>query len=322
MKVVLLFGGSGYIGTAVTESLLQKGFRVVNFDKNPPKSEFFEDGKEYTHLYHNLVTDPEGPIRNEIEESIEGGEVVGAIHFAAYKSLPESDKNAYAYYKNNLNSLLNALAIFNQHRSPNSKFIFSSSAAVYDVKSYDGNPVDEKYKIECNNPYRNTKIFGELILKDVARQYRFEALSLRYFNPIGCTELSKDTTASMFSNIRKAIETDSVFKVFGNDYNTRDGSCIRDFIDIHDLADAHVYFLELIHNSYYDEINIGTGTGTTVLEVVNTVKELYPEFKYTIEGRREGDLAGVFADTKKMEKAGFRTRRTFKDSISSLKLGK
>lgn len=318
MKTVILFGGSGYIGTAISEVLISKGYRVLNIDKHEPNEKLCEGEDIYSHISCDLAGDPVFELITYIEDIIEADELLGAIHLAAYKNLPESLGNAYIYYFNNINCVLSSVKVFNQFRSSNSKFIYSSSAAVY--RDSTNRPLSERHKVSLNNPYGNSKLFGEIIVKDVSSQYKFDAVSLRYFNPIGSTKLSVDKSESMFSNIRNAIRLGSTFKVYGGDYDTNDGSCVRDFIDIRDLADAHIYFLENTIDRSYDVINVGTGVGTSVLEVVNTVKEMYPTFRYEIVGRREGDPSVVYADTRKMENYGFKTTRTLKDSLKTLKI--
>lgn len=320
MKTVFLFGGSGYIGTAITESLMEKNVNIINIDKNTPNDKLFDYRNSYTYIHHDLANGSTSELINKLNKIMDSYELVGAIHLAAYKSLPESISNPYVYYWNNVISILTAVEVFNKYRTSSSKFLFSSSAAIYDINESDGNLLTEGHRISFNNPYGNTKLFGEIMLNDLSNQYNFNSLSLRYFNPIGSTKLSVDTSESMFSNIRRALKSGSVFEVFGDDYDTRDGSCIRDFIDIRDLAEAHIYFLTTDQVSLYDVINIGTGTGTTVLEVVETVRTLYPNFRYKVVGRRIGDLPGVVADNSKMISYGFRTSRNLIDSISSLKL--
>lgn len=326
MNLVLVFGGSGYIGSTVTKMLLDKDYKVVNLDFKRPNIVFTKHPN-----YQWINIDLSKPKSNNeltystIEDFIGSNNVVGSIHFAAYKDVTESVSNPFKYYNNNLKSLINAIEISKEANSD--VFVFSSSASVYNVELVGevgvedaGNPV---------SPYGRTKLIGETILTDLSTQFKLPSLSLRYFNPVGNTEVSIDNSQSLFSAIRNSLETGCTLTVFGTDYPTRDGTCMRDFIDIRDLAASHIHVLENYHSFFYDGsdeiryhniLNIGTGVGNTVKEVVEAVKKIYPEFKYEYGPRRIGDLPGSYAKVDLLTESGFKCKYSIEDSIKTLKL--
>lgn len=323
MKYVLVFGGSGYIGSTVMMDLIKKGYNVINIDKveqsNPYFTQFYgtdiyrytcEDLSEY-----RLSTSDVSLIG--LEDYVRGHEVVGAIHFAAFKDLPGSYEIPFDYYQNNLISLLTALRI-SKHLGAK-RFIFSSSAGVYSDKL--SGAVTEDMETSGDSPYGYTKIIGERIVADTCRQFGIHGISLRYFNPIGKTSVSVDDSDSLFGNIKRCLQLKTPLTIFGGDYETKDGTCVRDYIDLRDLSSAHIFCLEGDFNAQktpYDCFNVGTGTGTTVKEVADTVKSVKRDFEYKIGPRRIGDAAGSYANPSRIFSKGFKCCYTLRDSIESL----
>ena len=246
----------------------------------------------------------------KVKEIFETNNIEGIIHFAALKSVPESVEKPLEYYYNNLNSLINLLNCCKYYGV--NKFIFSSSCSVY------GNPnklpvTEETPFGNAESPYAYTKQIGENILKDFCiSNPSFKALSLRYFNPAGADksgQLGEIKTIRPNSLIpilaQQAIGIRESFEVFGTDYDTADGSCIRDYIHVSDIAEAHVIafeYLEII-KSNYDVFNLGSGKGNTTLEVVRIFeKENEIKLSFTLSGRRDGDVESIYANNEKAKR--------------------
>lgn len=308
MKVCILVGGSGYIGTAICENLLDKGIKVINIDYKEPK--FLIDNLIWINSDIRYLTNND---LYKLDKSIYGGNIIGLIHLAAYKDLPESYEVPFDYYTNNINSLMASLKLANSKRIKS--FIFSSSAGVYsdDLQG----AVTENSKTTGDSPYGYTKLVGERIVTDSCKQFGIKSINLRYFNPVGASTYSVDESDSLFGCILDCIKNNKELKIFGSDWvGSRDGTCIRDFIDLRDLAEAHYHAMTLPVGNY--TINVGTGTGSTVLEIANAVKSIYPDFKYKFVGRRDGDALGSYADTTYASSLGFKCTRSIIDSIKSL----
>ena len=236
-------------------------------------------------------------------------DIDGVIHFAASKAVGESVGNPLLYYENNLSTLVYLLQ--NLKDKPQAKFIFSSSCTVYGQA--DELPITENAPVkQAESPYGNTKQIGEEIIADTCKvNYNLKAISLRYFNPIGAHpsgqigELPIGTPQNLVPFITQtAIGQREKLSVFGDDYPTPDGTCIRDYIHVMDLAKAHVVALERLLNDEqegnYEVFNLGTGTGNSVLEVIRSFESVSGEnLNYQIVGRREGDVIAAYADTRK-----------------------
>ena len=250
----------------------------------------------------------------------------GIIHFAAYKAVGESVAEPLKYYRNNLDSLLLLLEMMPKYGVQN--LVFSSSCTVY------GQPeqlpvTEETPRLPAQSPYGNTKAIGEDIIRDAVRaKLPVKALALRYFNPIGAHpsaeigELPLGVPANLVPFITQtAAGIRSSLTVYGDDYNTPDGTCIRDYIDVMDLADAHVAALRKLINesatSLYDVINIGTGRGETVLNVIKTFEQVTGvDVNYQIGPRRAGDVEQVYADVSKANQVlGWSARRPLAESL-------
>jgi len=330
MPKILVTGGLGYIGSHTVVELHKQGFEVIIVDDLSNTSlDVLERVNKITNSSINYVNlDLKNIEATKIFIS-ENNDIDGVIHFAASKAVGESVENPLKYYTNNLFSLTNLL---NELKDLNKEinFIFSSSATVY------GNPeivpITESEPIKkAESPYGNTKLIGEEIIKDlVYSNSNFKAISLRYFNPIGAHssamigELPIGVPQNLVPFITQtAIGLRKELTVFGNDYPTSDGSCLRDYIHVMDLAKAHIKSLyKLINNedkSYYDTFNIGTGKGTSVLELIKCFENVTEnKLNFKIGDRREGDVAECFADVSKANKIlNWKSELSIKDSLLS-----
>jgi len=330
MPKILVTGGLGYIGSHTVVELHKQGFEVIIVDDLSNTSlDVLERVNKITNSSINYVNlDLKNIEATKIFIS-ENNDIDGVIHFAASKAVGESVENPLKYYTNNLFSLTNLL---NELKDLNKEinFIFSSSATVY------GNPeivpITESEPIKkAESPYGNTKQIGEEIIKDlVYSNSNFKAISLRYFNPIGAHssamigELPIGVPQNLVPFITQtAIGLRKELTVFGNDYPTSDGTCLRYYIHVMDLAKAHIKSLyKLINNedkSYYDTFNIGTGKGTSVLELIKCFENVTEnKLNFKIGDRREGDVAECFADVSKANKIlNWKSELSIKDSLLS-----
>lgn len=307
---ILVTGGLGFIGSHTVVALIEKGYEVVIIDNLSNSSLDVLVGitkiTEKTPEYENIDLRDKFLVKDFFEKY---PDIHGVIHFAASKAVGESVENPLLYYENNLCSLVYLLQQLSEKQK--SSFIFSSSCTVYGQA--DSLPIKEDAPVKkAMSPYGNTKQIGEEIIQDTCKVHKnFKAISLRYFNPIGAHpsseigELPIGTPQNLVPFITQtAIGKREKLSVFGNDYPTQDGTCIRDYIHVMDLAKAHVIALErLLNNSSennYDVFNLGTGQGNSVLEVINTFeKSTGQKLPFKIVGRREGDIIAAYADTEK-----------------------
>lgn len=309
---ILVTGGLGYIGSHVAVLLLNKGYDVVLVDNLDNTRESVLDGIE-------AITKKRPRFENRDLRSAAAQKSLfekhpdfdGIIHFAAHKAVGESVNKPLKYYENNINSLVYLLQNIETKNIP---FIFSSSCTVYGEA--DDVPIMETAAIKkAISPYGNTKQIGEDIIRDLAiANEDFNAVLLRYFNPIGAhpTALIGELPLGIPQNLIPFVTQTvagkrEVLNVFGDDYETPDGTCIRDYIHIMDLADAHIKSLEFLlkgkNTTNCEVFNLGTGRGSSVLEVINTFKEATGKVvPYKIAPRRAGDVVSAFADTFKAEK--------------------
>ncbi|MCL0035117.1 UDP-glucose 4-epimerase GalE [Thermodesulfovibrionales bacterium] len=297
MAKVLVTGGAGYIGSHVVKLLGEKDYDVVVYDN-------LSTGTAKAVLYGQLV---EGDILNlrDLKKAIDDFKPDAVMHFAAKIVVPESVKYPLLYYTNNVFGTLNVLEAM-RYCGVN-KFIFSSTAAVY------GEPVEmsivEETPFRPVNPYGKSKAMIEEVLKDFSAAEDFRYVSLRYFNVAGadpsCTigETKKDATHLITMCVRTALGKREKLLVYGADYPTRDGSCIRDYIHVADLADAHVLSLEyLLKGERSDVFNCGYGRGYSVLEVVRTVRRVSgADFHVEYVNRRAGDPAVLISNPNKIK---------------------
>lgn len=311
MKKILVTGGAGFIGSHTVVELHNAGYEPVLIDNfSNSKRSVLQGiknitGKEFT-FYEADCNEP-----NTFRSIFKQHKIEGIIHFAAYKAVGESVKEPLKYYSNNLNSLINLLESMLELGVNN--LVFSSSCTVYGQP--DTLPVTENAPIKkAESPYGNTKQIGEEIIIDAcATNASLHAISLRYFNPIGAHpsaeigELPLGIPGNLVPFITQtAAGIREKLTVFGNDYDTPDGSCIRDYIHVVDLAKAHVKAFELLDKKsagFYDFFNIGTGKGSTVLEVVKGFEKVTGKnLNYWIGPRRPGDVEKVYAAVDKSTK--------------------
>jgi UDP-glucose 4-epimerase len=293
--MILIVGGAGYIGSHINKDLNKKGYQTLILDD-------LSSGKEALVKWGKLVV---GSLGDEavLEKIFSENKIETVMHFGAFKAAGESVVNPEKYYFNNVANTLTLLKVMKKHGV--GKFIFSSSAAVYGVPQY--NPMDEKHPKSPINPYGRTKLMVEEILEDYSVAYGLKYVALRYFNAAGADpEVEVGEWPGGCANLIPVI-FDVVsgrkpeLKVFGTDYETTDGTCIRDYIHVSDLADAHVKAVEYLNNGgTSDKFNLGNGNGFSVKEVINIAKEVTGvDFKVVEAERRPGDPAILMADSKK-----------------------
>lgn len=325
---VLVTGGLGFIGSHTVVELQNKGFDVVIIDnQSNATSKIVEAIESITGVkpeYHNIDLKNKLQVVSFFEKH---PNIIGTIHFAASKAVGESVENPLMYYENNINALVYLLQEINQLEQPN--LIFSSSCTVYGQA--DEMPIDESAPIKAAmSPYGNTKQIGEEIITDVSKASKLNAILLRYFNPIGAHKSGKigELPIGIPQNLvpfitQTAIGLRSELKVYGDDYPTPDGTCIRDYIHVVDLAKAHVIALErLIHKKNLSKIetfNLGTGKGNSVLEVIKAFEKASNiKLPYQIVARREGDVIQAFACTKKAnEILGWKAEKSLDEALAS-----
>jgi len=322
---VLVTGGLGFIGSHTVVSLVEAGYEPIIVD-SLSNSEFFILDRIQEILGRNVKFYKTDCVNYaELETVFKENKLQGIIHFAAHKAVGESFTQALSYYENNLLSLINILKLMKAYKVEN--LVFSSSCTVYGQA--EKLPVNEQAPIiPALSPYANTKKIGEEIIKDaVAAQKDIKAVALRYFNPIGSHqsgligELPKGVPNNLVPFITQtAMGIRKQLQVYGNDYPTPDGTCIRDFIHVCDLADAHVKALEYLKNEangLMDFVNVGTGRGVSVLEIIKTFEEVSEvKLNYVIAPRREGDITEIYADaTKSKQVLKWEAKRTLRQAL-------
>lgn len=328
-KTILVTGGAGYIGSHTILELLEKtDFDVVSIDNYSNSSSDTYNrikqitGKEIAHYTFDLCD------KEALFNLLSTQKITGIIHFAAFKSVPESVENPYKYYHNNITSLLNIIEGCNQFSISN--LIFSSSCSVYG--NIEKMPVSETSLLNiAESPYAHTKQIGEDILEQYAKtSAKFQTIALRYFNPVGAHssgligESPINPPTSLIPIITQtAIGLRSTMQVHGGDYPTRDGSCIRDYIHVSDIGEAHVKALNYLINGNselkYDVINLGTGSGVTVFEAIESFEtHTGVKLNYSVGPRRNGDVTAIYSDTSKSEKLlDWKATSTLKDMVTS-----
>jgi UDP-glucose 4-epimerase len=329
MARILVTGGCGYIGSHTIVDLIEHGDEVISIDNfsrsNPTVFDGIRriTGQNVLNLELDL-TDKQA--LNHISDQLTG--IQGIIHFAAYKSVPESVAQPLMYYENNIQSLINILEMAEKAGIPH--FVFSSSCTVYgDTTEL---PVTEDTPMgAAQNAYGMTKQIGEHIVQDHIRSgSKMQAILLRYFNPVGAHpsaeigELPIDVPNNLVPYITQtAAGIRDELTVFGDDYNTRDGSCIRDYIHVMDIAAAHTEAISYLaggRNEHPCEVfNLGTGEGVTVLEVVQAFEKVNNlNLNYKIGPRRPGDVEAVYSDnTKARERLGWEIKYSLEDMMRS-----
>ena len=306
-KQILVTGGTGYIGSHTVVELIENGYDVVIIDNL-----YNSEAEVIDRIAKITGTTPPLEVFDLCDESLldsffrKHKNIDGIIHFAAYKAVGESVHKPLEYYRNNLVSLMNLLGQMKRNDIP--AFVFSSSCTVYGQP--EKLPVSEDSPIQpAVSPYGNTKQIGEEIIRDtVTSSPGIRAIALRYFNPIGAHpsgligELPRGVPENLVPYITQtAYGLRDELKVFGDDYDTPDGSCIRDYLHVVDLAKAHVTAVDRLisekNKSAFEIFNLGTGTGVSVLEAIKSFERATGvKVKYRITGRREGDIEKIWAD--------------------------
>ncbi len=319
---ILLPGGAGYIGSHTAVELLNEGKEIIiidNFSNSKPKvlDKIKQiTGKDFKFYEINYLN------KNELEKVFEENEIESVINFAGYKAVGESVKKPLDYYQNNISGCLTLLQTMKKYNVK--KFIFSSSATVYGEPEII--PITEECKTGgTTNPYGTTKLFIEQILKDTYKSDNtWDICILRYFNPVGAHEsgLIGEEPQGIPNNlmpyiVRVANGQLKELSIFGNDYNTKDGTGVRDYIHVVDLAKGHVSALEKLNkeNKGLFIYNLGTGNGVSVLDMVKAFeKSTGQKVPYIIAQRREGDIATCYADPKKAkEELGWKAEKNLED---------
>lgn len=312
MKKILVTGGAGYIGSHTLVELLADGdYEVISLDNfSNSSSRSLERIKEITgKSVKNYVVDlcDAGALEKVLEEH---PGIDGIIHFAAFKSVPESIEKPLLYYHNNISSLVNLLQAVRQYGIPH--FIFSSSCSVYG--NIEKLPVNEDMALYAISPYGYTKQVGERIVQDFMQSYTAaKAVLLRYFNPAGAHISGKlgEMPLQRPTNLVPVITQTAIGKmketvVFGDDYETRDGSCIRDYVHVSDIARAHIDAFTYLHKNKNappcSTFNLGTGSGVSVLEMIAAFEKVSGvKLNYRIGERRDGDVMAIYSDTSRSE---------------------
>ena len=310
MKNILLAGGAGYIGSHTAVELLNSGYGVVIVDNlsNSYKTviDRIEKITSKTLKFYEIDTRS-----SDLEKVFQENHIDAVVDFAAYKAVGDSVANPLKYYDNNLLSLINMLTIISKYNVYN--FVFSSSATVYGDLEVEDLPAREDYKLSTANPYGTTKLMGEEIIKDACHaNSKLNAIILRYFNPIGAHEsgMIGEDCGGIPANIMPYLTKVAIgelphINVFGNDYRTKDGTGVRDYIHVVDLAKGHVKAIEKLLGEKIglDYYNLGTGQGYSVMELIESFsKACGKDIPYKIGPRREGDIDMSYADSSKAER--------------------
>ncbi|MFK7001840.1 UDP-glucose 4-epimerase GalE [Flavobacterium oreochromis] len=325
---ILVTGGLGFIGSHTVVELQNKGFEVIVIDNLSNSSIDVLEGIQNITGKKPIFEKIDLRDKKSVQDFFQKySDVNGVIHFAASKAVGESVENPLLYYENNINALVYLLQELEQKSEAH--FIFSSSCTVYGQA--EKMPITEDAPVQSAiSPYGNTKQIGEEIITDVAKVSNINAVLLRYFNPIGAHpsteigELPLGVPQNLIPFITQtAIGLRKELSVFGDDYPTEDGTAIRDYIHVVDLAKAHVVALERLLGKENQEkveiFNVGTGTGSSVLEVISTFEKVSGQkLPYKIVGRREGDITEAYAHTAKAnEVLGWKSKSTLEEALTS-----
>jgi len=323
---ILVTGGAGFIGSHTVVELQKSGFEPIIIDNFSNSEEKVLEGLE------KIIGKPVVCYKADCNDEValralfEKEKIGGIIHFAANKAVGESVENPLLYYGNNIGTTVLLLKLMKEYGVHN--FVFSSSCTVYGQP--DHLPVTEATpRQEAASPYGNTKKICEDIIRDfIFSKPAMKAIALRYFNPVGAHESAEigELPRGVPSNLVPYITQTAAglrqkLTVFGSDYNTPDGTCIRDFIHVVDLAKAHVKALELLasvqEENFYDVFNIGTGEGVTVLQLIKTFEEVNNvKLNYSIGPRRPGDVEQIYAQVdKSREVMKWQTEKSLEDSL-------
>ncbi|MBI1343214.1 MAG: UDP-glucose 4-epimerase GalE [Terrimonas sp.] len=328
MAKILVTGGCGYIGTHTLVDLIENGYDVISVDNNSRSNFHMLEGVEK--ITGKKIKNYKVDLCN-FDDSFaifqENPDLTGIIHFAAYKSVGESVEQPLMYFENNLMSLINLLKCVQEFNTPH--FVFSSSCTVYGEP--DEIPVTERTPPKpAASPYGYTKQMGEQIVNEFAKSVDISCILLRYFNPVGAhpSNLIGEVPVGKPQNLFPAITQTAIGKlpqmvVYGDDYPTRDGSCLRDFVHVSDLAHAHTLALQYLEAGKNDKkcevFNLGTGNGVTVLEAIKTFEKVSGQkLNYKIGPRRPGDIMAIYANNDLAKDIlGWETKYDLEDMVST-----
>lgn len=326
-ETVLVTGGAGYIGSHCALALLEAGRDIIILDS-------LELGHQETvDTLKNISQNTKGKLKAfikgnlinqlDIDDTLKANpKITAVIHFAAYSQVAESVKDPGKYYRNNVVGTLNLLDAMRNHGI--NRIVFSSTAATYGEPQY--TPIDENHPQNPVNPYGMSKLTVEHIMDDYDRAYGLRSVRLRYFNAAGADSQARigewhEPETHLIPNILKvAGNTDKVFQLFGTDYETRDGTCVRDYIHVEDLAQAHVKALEYLERGNpTTAFNLGTNDGSTVKEVFSVCEQVTQQkIPVTEQPRRAGDPAVLIADNSKAKSSlNWNPEKTLKDSVAN-----
>jgi len=319
---ILVTGGAGFVGSHCALALMNSGYNVIIFDNlSTGHKETIESLSKYSfpgrlmEFFKGDLTD-----MNDLDRVFTSYHIDGVMHFAAFSQISESINEPTKYYRNNVVGTLNLLDAMNIHNVR--MIIFSSSAAIYGEPKY--TPIDEKHPQNPMNPYGYSKLIIERIMDDYDKTYDIRSVRLRYFNVVGADakgrigEWHEPETHLIPNIIKSALGDERVLTVFGTDYPTHDGTCIRDYINIEDVADAHINALKYLENGgKTDYFNLGTNHGSSVKEVFDLCERIIGKtIPIKIDGRRPGDQAVLIADNKKAKDTlKWEPKRNLEDSI-------
>ena len=326
--MILVTGGTGYIGSHTVVELQNEGFDIAIIDNLSSSNIRVLEGIEAISGKKPLFEKFDICEFSLLNNFFKKNRIDAVIHFAAYKAVGESVSNPLMYYQNNLVSLMNLLHAMKENNVP--ALVFSSSCTVYGEP--DSLPVTEEAPIKlATSPYGNTKQICEEIIQDTIKAHpKMKSVALRYFNPIGAHEsaLIGELPIGVPNNLvpfitQTAFGLRDCLKVFGNDYDTPDGTCIRDYINVTDLAKAHIAALKRLikseKNSGFEVFNLGTGMGSSVLEVINSFEKVTGvRLNYIFADRRPGDVVKVYASTDKANKVlGWKVQKSLDETLLS-----
>lgn len=320
----LITGGAGYIGSHMAFKMLDLGFDIVVFDNLETGHIEIIDALKNANSKGKFKGFIKGDLKNkkDIDEIFKNFKIDGVIHFAAYSLVGESVKEPKKYWHNNVFGTLNLLDSMIENKVD--KIVFSSTCATYGEPKY--TPIDESHPQNPINPYGQSKLAVEKIMDDYDKAYNLKSVRLRYFNVAGadkkgrCGEWHNIETHLIPNIIKSTFDNNKTFEIYGNTYNTKDGTCIRDYIDMEDLIEAHILALKYLENGgKTDFFNLGTEQGNSVMEVFECAKEIIgKEIKYEIKEKREGDPQTLIGDNKKATKIlGWTPKNSLKDSIKN-----
>ena len=321
---ILVTGGEGYIGSHCVIALLDAGYNVVIFDNE--STGHAETGEALMKIESKgrleAVYKGDLLVRDDLDAAFEIYRIDAVIHFAAFSQVAESMSDPAKYYRNNVVGTMNLLDSMIAHNVK--RIVFSSTAATYGEPDY--TPIDEKHPQNPINPYGRTKLDIEYMMDDYDRAYGLKSVRLRYFNVAGADSRNRvgefhEPETHLIPNILKSLRGDErVFRMYGTDYPTRDGTCVRDYVNVEDLCDAHVLALRYLEiGGETDFFNLGTNEGSTVKEVFAECERVTgKKIPVKIEGRRPGDPAVLVADNAKAQRVlGWRPHRDLAHSIET-----